>query len=188
MNAKIASYFNRVWQCQFVLKATPRQRVFDVVAGILMPVVFLLTDRFGFESIFADSSSAISQTAISFGVLVLLLWFLLGAWIGPLWDGVVAGILLSGAYYAFVVGMFLSFMGFFGLIGGVIVILQGNPRGFLAIGISLLGVLPFFTAFVFLRNGVRVILHIRRQLTRTQLVGMLFLGMVVVLLILTVVG
>jgi signal transduction histidine kinase len=86
-------------------------------------------------------------------IATLALWLLLGTHL-KLLAGFIGGILLSGALFSFVIGIFLLPLSILGLI--------------LIVGI--LGFTPFFTCFVFLRNGVRALGQANEKISVTSLV------------------
>ena len=127
------------WQRQFTAKTTLRQIIFDVVAGILLPILCLVFDPIVFRgSGLLAECRALAYIAIGFGVLTLTLWLALGAQIKQ-WVSIIAGILLFGALFAFAIGVILLPLSLLEL----------------RVVVGVFGFAPFFTSFVFLRNWFR---------------------------------
>src|SRR5687768_12115342 len=114
---------------------TTRQRVFDAVAGIALPLVCLITD----PGVFAGwPYRPVAYTFIGTEIVVLAAWLVLERRLqtSALFF---AGPLVAGGGFAFALGVALLPLSVFGLL--------------LLIGI--LGFTPFFTAFSFARGGLR---------------------------------
>jgi hypothetical protein len=178
------------WPRQFSPEATKGQIVFDVVMGILMPIVCLVFDpivfrRDGTFSVFvralgrdAAINFALSgysgaskgdpsllggahffTAIIDFGLIVLIVWMLLGPHLK--WGlGFVAGILLVGSLFALMIEVVVFLPSLAGLV----------------YGIGIFGFTPFFTSFVFFRNGIRALRHANRLISKYSLAGSLLLG------------
>ncbi|MDX6613793.1 MAG: hypothetical protein QOD75_2979 [Blastocatellia bacterium] len=129
---------------QFAAAPTRPQRTFDVVFGLLVPVLCFYFDPIVFqgnfigEPLYSDYQMfAYIVTAIE--VLVLALWLF-----GPrmrVMGALLGGVLIAGSAFSAVVG---------------IAILPFSLLG-LMILIGVLGFIPFLTAFVYLRNGLRAL-------------------------------
>jgi hypothetical protein len=133
------------WGRQFALQRTRPQVVFDVIFGIVAPVLCFYFDPFVFRQsgiggigggawfpqldVLVYSFAAIE---ISFLILVMM-----GAKLPPWFYGFAAGILVVGFVFCFLIGMALLP---FSVIGLIIYL------------IGLLGLIPFFTGIVYLRN------------------------------------
>jgi len=129
---------------QFAVTPTEPQRTFDVVFGLLAPVLCFYFDPIVFqgnllgEPLYGDYQMfAYLVTAIEVSVLVLWLFGPRVRAIGAL----LGGVLIAGSVFSTVVG---------------IAILPFSLLGLLAV-IGVLGFIPFFTAFVYLRNGFRAL-------------------------------
>jgi hypothetical protein len=140
------------WQRQFAVKATPKQLAFDVFMGIFAPILCIKFDPMVFNELL-PSSQVFVYSIIGLEIATLALWLLLGTHL-KLLAGFIGGILLSGALFSFVIGIFLLPLSILGLI--------------LIVGI--LGFTPFFTCFVFLRNGVRALGQANEKISVTSLV------------------
>lgn len=134
------------WKEQFAPQVTGRQRVFDIVFGVVAPIGSFIGDPiffregnylslgplFGEFQFFVYLTSAIQIAALS-GWLLLRDRLVNGTLIG--------GVLFGGAFFSGAMGVLLLP---FSLIGLIYLI-------------GVLGFIPFFTAFVYLRNGWRAI-------------------------------
>ncbi len=152
---------------QFFHPPTIIQNNFDVALGVIMPILCFYFD----PGILRNSSLGIGlpirQASVSIYILsalaipTLVLWL----WLGPRlkhWSGFVGGVLLAGAILSFTIGVVIFPLTFIGLI--------------MLVGV--LGFVPFLTAFVYLRNGLRAIAQANLTLPRFQLVGSVLLGAV----------
>lgn len=132
------------WRRQFDDAPTKAQRRFDVTFGIVMPVVCLLCDPVVFRGGFVGgglySGYALYAYTISALEIVALCAWLLAAGRAGRRPAALAGMLLAGGLFSFVVGL---------------AILPYSVIGLLFVLIGALGFIPFLTAFVYLRNGWR---------------------------------
>ncbi|MCA1591520.1 MAG: hypothetical protein LC754_02485 [Acidobacteria bacterium] len=163
-----ASRWRRFWRRQFDDIATPAQVKFDVVFGIMLPVLCFIFDPVVFRgglaggggllaaySLFAYGVSALEMTALG-------LWLVMGRRLG-VWSSAAGGILLAGALFSFTIGLLILPLT---LIGMLFII--GFP-----------GLTPFFTTLVYLRSGLRAVRATRAELRPgTHAVGALALGTV----------
>jgi hypothetical protein len=128
---------------QFEPRATRAQKVFDVVVGIVLPVLCLYFDPLVFRG---DMMGApvlgrfrlFAYAVVAVEICALALWLAAGARVKE-WGGMLGGAMLAGALFSFVVGVLILP---FSLIG-------------LMVLIGALGFVPFLTAFVYLRNAWR---------------------------------
>lgn len=140
----------RFWKRQFSAEVGEGQREFDILVGTLAPVLCLLFDPIVFKS---WSNSYIhdpglysgyrylAYISITIGILVLFAhWFVEPLKTNRAWSLAVSGILLYGTVFATAIGILL---------------LPFSVLGLLLAVIGIFGFVPFFTAFVYLRNGVR---------------------------------
>jgi hypothetical protein len=132
------------WQRQFDDAPTTAQRRFDVVFGIVMPVLCFVFDPIVFRSGFEYDGGLYPQVqfyayTISALEMVALCAWLCAAGRAGRQPAALAGMLFGGAVFAFCVGMAILPYSVLGLI-----VLLGA-----------LGFVPFLTAFVYLRNGWR---------------------------------
>ena len=149
---------NSFWRRQFSPEVTKLQNAFDWTIGITLPILCLAADPVLFRPggiLYLEKSQAFVYLLIGAGIVTLALWLLASKYIKQM-SRLVACILLLGAPCAFSIGIILFP---FSVIG-------------LKIIIGVLGFVPFFTGFVFLRNGVRAMqkanMHLRRRLRRMQ--------------------
>lgn len=132
------------WRRQFDDAPTPAQRKFDMVFGIIMPVLCFAFDPFVFRGGLMGGWGLYSKYqfyAYTLGTLemVTLCAWLFSAGRAGKRPAALAGMLLAGALFSFVIGFSILPYSILGL--------------FLLIGI--LGFVPFLTALVYLRNGWR---------------------------------
>lgn len=138
---------NGFWKKQFSSTVTTRQLVFDMLFGVVGPLLCIIFDPFVFRSgAFSRGPLAdyrvFAYLGIILGILTLTIWLFCGSRIDNTWSGFFAGILLFGALFAG---------------AGGIVLLPFSLLGLLLYGIGALGLIPFVTGFVFLRNGFRAL-------------------------------
>lgn len=126
---------------QFLPPRTRAQTVFDVLFGIIAPILCFVFDPIVFRS--SDFGSPLFPNYQGFvylvsGIEILLLtfWLVCGRHLQPA-TRIAGGILMSGAIFS-------------GLIG--LVLLPFSLLG-LSVGIGALGFIPFLTALVYLRNA-----------------------------------
>ena len=133
------------WRRQFGEDRTDAQQVFDVVFGLIAPILCFYFDPIVFKGPFVQESTIQSYQLFAYGVTavevsVLAVWLLFGARLGG-WSRPVGGFLISGAVFSAAIGVAILPLSIIGLI--------------LVIGI--LGFIPFITAFVYLRVGWRAL-------------------------------
>jgi hypothetical protein len=141
------------WKRQFNAEPTIRQRVFDVIFGIIAPILALIFDPVVFKGIgncIAPSAllggySVFAYTAIGLGTLWFLVWTIAGTRLSPL-SALFSGVFLIGAMFALGIGVLVLPFSLFGL----------------TIIIGLLGFLPFVTALIYLRTSYQA-LHVARE-------------------------
>jgi hypothetical protein len=123
--------------------ATRRQKIFDVVVGIILPVLCLYFDPIVFRGGIGDAPMLgrfrlFAYAVVAVEIAALALWLAAGERIKE-WGGMLGGAMLAGAIFSFVVG---------------VLILPYSILGLLFL-IGVLGFSPFFCAFVYLRNAAR---------------------------------
>ena len=131
----------KFWRRQFNDSVTKNQMKFDIIFGIVMPILCLVFDPIVFKGILGahahlDQYRIFFYGAIGIQIPALGLWLALGRRLGPLL-GFVAGTLLAGALISLAVGIAILPLS----LGGLRVLMIGS-----------LGFIPFFTAFTFFRN------------------------------------
>jgi hypothetical protein len=148
-NAPTAPRTPPFWDRQFAPELSWGQLVFDLVAGILLPVFCLVADPIVFrESPFGTpllgGYAPLAYVAIVTGLLALAIWLLARR---P--AALLAGFLVAGALFALLLGIALFPFSLIGLFAGI----------------GALGLSPFLTAFVFFRNSVRAWDRARQRTT-----------------------
>jgi hypothetical protein len=127
------------WKRQFDPPASPRQQQFDLLVGIVLPVICVLLDPAIFRS-FAGGSwflkhlRLFAYMEITAGILALLYYMLTRRA-----SSFLTGLLLGSALFAFSLGIAMLPMTLIGML-------------FL---IGVFGLSPFFTSFVFARSAAR---------------------------------
>lgn len=140
------------WLRQFTLEATEPQKVFDWIVGIVLPTSCLIVDPIVFcpDGILdLEKYRILVYLLIGVGMITLVLWLTIGKHIKRV-DALMTCVLLLGSLCAFAIGVVLLPFSVWGL----------------RILIGVLGFLPFFTGFVFLRNGVRIIRRVNMDSNR----------------------
>ena len=132
------------WQRQFDDAPTPAQRKFDVMFGIIMPLVCFVFDPVVFKGGVIDDMGLYQQYQLYAYTISALEMVALCAWLLPAGraasrPAVLTGMLFAGALFSFGVGLSILPYSFFGLL----------------VIVGVLGFVPFLTAFVYLRNGCR---------------------------------
>jgi len=133
------------WRRQFAADRTEVQQIFDVVFGLIAPILCFYFDPIVFKGQFVGESNLQSYQLFAYGVTavevsVLAVWLLFGTRLGG-WSKLVGGVLISGAVFSAAIGVAILPLSIIGLI--------------LVIGIF--GFIPFITAFVYLRVGWRAL-------------------------------
>ncbi len=128
------------WQRQVVSPITAKQVVFDVLVGIVLPILCVIADPIVFRAVFGapvlGSYKLFGYLTISMGVVTLAFWLVrrrASAFLG--------GMLLGYALFSFLLGVILLPLSLIGLL----------------LFIGVFGLSPFLTGFSFLRNGIRVL-------------------------------
>jgi hypothetical protein len=156
------------WQRQFSSDSTTYQVMFDVVFGILMPVVCFYFDPGiisggtvrSFSPMLPHAVLVYSLSAIAISTLVVWLCFARRI---KATGAIIAGVFVSGAVYSFTIG---------------IIILPLTIVGLLFI-IGILGLVPFVTGFVYLRNAIRAIRSANAFLGRPSLATAVSVGLLI---------
>jgi hypothetical protein len=164
------------WRRQFAAQPTIPQVTFDVVAGIILPILCFLFDPIVFapEPDRLLGPLGISQYQVlvyavsAISIATLALWLAAGSRIES-FTGVVAGVLFTGAICSVLIG---------------VLILPLTLLGLLVI-IGVLGFIPFFTFFVYLRNAIRALNSAseRSRTSQARLVEALLLGAAITIVV-----
>jgi hypothetical protein len=151
---------------QFSAEGTPAQFWFDVLFGLVLPVVCVCFDPVVFRSpeglhrTFFGIYAVFGYACFALGWVALLVWLVSGCA-----SGVLCGVLAGGALFASIVGLFLLPLS---------VIL-------LVVVIGIIGFAPFLTAFVLFRNCRRVCARLgsggRKSLLGTVAGLVMFIGL-----------
>lgn len=133
------------WRRQFQPQATTKQTVFDVLLGVVLPVLCFIFDPIVFRGnmmgrpLFGQLQ-LLAYSVAFIEIATLIIWLVWRKRLGA-HATAVGGFLLTGALISFIIGL---------------AILPFSILGILVV-IGILGFTPFLTAFVFWRNGRRAI-------------------------------
>ncbi|MEK6300810.1 MAG: hypothetical protein AABO41_08825 [Acidobacteriota bacterium] len=156
------------WQRQFSSNSTTYQVVFDVMFGILMPLVCFYFDpgiiRDGAVRLFSPTllHAVLVYSLSAIAILTLIVWLSFANCIKAA-GAIISGIFVSGAVCSFTIG---------------IIILPLTAVGLLFI-IGILGLVPFVTGFVYLRNALRAIRSATPILGRPILASAVSVGLLI---------
>ena len=136
------------WVRQFAMPATRRQRVFDVIFGLAMPVVCMIFDPIVFKgSDVLSGEGMLSElqwfpySGLAIELIALGLWLHYGERLGR-WRDVLGGIMLGGAIIAALIAVTIFPLSLIGIV-------------FMLVGT--LGFTPFLTSLVLARNATRAL-------------------------------
>jgi hypothetical protein len=154
---------------QFRDEPTHGQVIFDIIVGIVLPILCLVFDPLVFRGgisgrPLAGEFQLFAYALIAIEIAALAVWLGIGSRTGE-WRGVLGGIMLSGALFSAGIGICLLP---FSLIGLLFII-------------GALGFTPFLTAFIYLRNARRALRAGGTQLTRAGLSVTLLFGVTLAL-------
>jgi len=152
---------------QFDSAPTPEQIIFDMLLGIILPVLCFYFDpgiiHGNVEGVSVAALLPHNQVAIyslsGLAIVTLAVWLGLGSRLKHA-NGAVGVALLTGALFSFTIGIVIFPLTIMGLV----------------IGVGVLGFVPFITALVYLRNGIRAIKQAKARMPRFSLVASLLLG------------
>lgn len=155
---------------QFSNNVTVPQTVFDILFGVVAPILCFVFDPIVFKGGYGlrPFDQALSRFALlvylfsALSIITLSLWLILAGRSSSL-NAVIAGVLLTGSAFSLVIG---------------IIILPLSIIGLLLLFIGIFGFIPFFTAFVYLRNGIRAVRTARPLAGPLELTAMVLLGAV----------
>jgi hypothetical protein len=162
------------WARQFGEPRTPSQLTFDIAFGIVIPILCLVFDPIVFKSGwglggFLSPYRFIAYCFVGFEIATLVAWLAVGSRTGP-YAALISGALFSGAAGSLAIG---------------VVMIPISLIGAMAMGIGLLGFMPFLTAIAFLRNGVRAARFAKQHQPGRQAALAAVLGAVVTVAIVT---
>ena len=140
------------------------QFMFDVIFGVVIPLISVAVDRNTLGGLISDSP-VFSYLPITIGVLTLVLWLFLDKKINLFWNGFISGVLLSGAIYVCIIALLVLY---FTILMLALSLGAGNSNLFV-IGLTILGLVPVLTAFVYFRNGIRAFLRAYPQISKIYL-------------------
>jgi hypothetical protein len=159
------------WKRQYSEKVTIPQRIFDVLFGMVVPVLLLFFDPIVFHSGncpgMATGFAMFVYSAVALGIIALAVWLVAGSRLGG-WAALLAGSLLTGGLFAAGIGLLMSPLSVLGL----------------ALCVGALGFIPFITGFVYHRNGLRAYRQSKTLgLHRGELIGLILTGILLVTVI-----
>ena len=150
------------WSRQFVDGPTRWQVMFDFCAGVLVPVVCVARDPVVFHA--SHSGATLGEYRVA-GLIVIGIGLLsLTGWI----------------MFRRPAGLFIGLLGAataFAMLLGVLLLPLTLPR--LIALTEVYGLIPFFVALVFFRNGYRAFIRARRHERRTSVIALAALGVFV---------
>lgn len=163
---------SRFWARQFSNKVTTPQLIFDVVAGVIAPTLCYIFDPIVFNNNFGGLPfvpalfpyKVLVYFFSGLAMITLTLWLFLRGRSSRL-NGIIAGVLLTGAFFSLLIGVLILPLSLLGLV----------------VLIGALGFTPFLVAFVYLRNGVRALNTAKPLLDQPQLASLFLLGAVLVI-------
>ena len=155
------------WQRQFELPATPKQRRFDLLLGVVLPILCVLLDPAIFRTFaggtwFLRHFRLFAYLEIAASILVLAYYLLTNRA-----SSLLTGVLCGSALFALALGIVMLPMTFIGLL----------------VIIGVLGLTPFFTSFVFLRNASRCWRQANARNPRKAPMLPVVLGFILILLV-----
>lgn len=154
-----------------------RELIFSAWFGVIGPVFCFLFDPIVFQRTSTIRPTSLGGVLAEYylfaylgagiGILTLILQLSWGKWL-RVGGGFVAGVLLSGALVALLIGL---------------LILPYSVFGVLVFGIGLLGFIPFLTSLVFFRNGLRALRQARNRIPKPSLILSITLGIIIAIVI-----
>jgi hypothetical protein len=128
------------WRRQLKPPTTRAQKIFDVLFGVIAPVLCFVFDPIVFKSDFDDgllpAYQSFTYMVSGLEILLLIVWLICGRELRP-HTRLIGGLLVSGALFSSIIG---------------VIILPFSLLG-LMLGIGIFGFIPFLTALVYWRNG-----------------------------------
>ena len=175
-NAAEPKQKNEFWKQQTGPHVTHRQLVFDALFGIFIPLAALIVDFIlfhlvGFPFFFAYGkihyfSSPIAQPILVYistivSILVLVCWLKTGQ-LSHIY-GLIVSVLFCGAMLTLGIGILLLPFSFVGMV--IILSIHSLDTILFLFPLEILVISPFFTAFTYLRNGIRTFRHARQLIS-----------------------
>ncbi len=157
------------WRRQFHGDRTPGQIVFDVIFGIVLPILCLIFDPVIFRRGFSSSGAMFARgqflayTFFGLEILALGVWLVSGSRLKR-GAALASGVLWCGGFVSGALGVAIAPLSLLGIL----------------ILIGFLGFTPFVTAFVFFRNGYRAAVQARRELSALPVAVMMSLSFIAV--------
>jgi hypothetical protein len=156
------------WRRQISANPTEDQFLVDWIFGILLPIVCIWFDPIIFREGIGGGPSenplhvhaAFAYTLIALEILCLVFWFTAPCKI-RIGAGVLGGAFFTGAAFAW---------------GLAVCIFPLSLLALVLMGLGLLGLVPWLTGFVFLRNGIRAIRVARGSGSRPAALAGVLLG------------
>jgi hypothetical protein len=136
------------WHGQFAPRITRRQIAFDVVFGVIAPLVAFQLDPLALSGRLPVLNPLWVHVAAVFGAAMLILWIMLHTHLKQ-WNALVAGLLMASAVWALFLGLALLPLSLLGLVFSV----------------SALGFILLVMAYVFFRDAMKA-LNLAREYTR----------------------
>lgn len=141
------------WKRQFAQEPTTKQRVYDWVFGVLLPIACVAADPIIFRTTWFGGTSYLGTfrpfayllSAVS--IMAMVAWLLWGYRLRGL-AAPIAGLFFLGSAISLVVGLILFPLSMVGLI----------------VVIGALGFTPFISSLIYLRNGVRAYHSAKRSM------------------------
>jgi hypothetical protein len=165
------------WRRQFSDVPTRQQTIFDVIFGIVLPIVCLYFDPIVFRNnldpcnttkSFSTQYAFFVYTLIGLGILMLTLWLMARSFIRSQ-AAVFAGIFFTGSVLSAILG---------------VVLLPLSVIGIILYGLGLLGFIPFLTSLVYLRNSIHAWQSAQEQSrSRNSLIFQALAGVLTIFLI-----
>lgn len=134
------------WWRQFQTEATKKQKIFDWIFGVVLPVACCFFDPIIFKGAMSHRGAALGEYKpfaylLSFTSIILMMLFLLYGRKLMWFNALLVGIFIIGSAISLLIGIIIFPLSLFGLI----------------IIIGALGFTPLLSAFVYFRNAIRAI-------------------------------
>jgi hypothetical protein len=153
------------WRRQFQAEATPGQKKFDWLFGVVLPVICVLFDPVVFSGRALGPALLGAYKPFAFilsfvSIVAMIAWLIWGARLKWL-NAILSGFFLLGGLVSLCVGA---------------IILPFSLIGLMLLFIGALGFTPFFAGFVFLRNAYRAFRQAQPLIEKKVLVGSIVLS------------